>query len=213
MMVSVRRRRKQKSSLPKVTRRHNDKQRKVRIKTNAIIAANWDEKLTLSQNYKKLGLTSRLSKPTGGIQQELKPVTAAFPVSHVVPVRALESDAANPSKAITEAKIVRDAETGAIIRIEEVKRNEFDDIPISAPTSSTTDVVRQLEKYAARGERKVERTQSEREETWIEELVTKHGDDYQAMMKDRKLNIWQQSAGDIRRRVEKWKKYGCSASK
>ncbi|KAK9388746.1 ribosome biogenesis protein Nop16 [Lipomyces mesembrius] len=210
-MVSVRRRRKQKSSLPKVTRRQNDKQRKVRIKSNAIVAANWDEKLTLSQNYKKLGLTSRLSKPTGGIQKELKPATAAFPVSHVVPVRALESDATNPSKAITEAKIVRDAETGAIIRIEEVKRTEFDDIPISAPTSSTTDVVRQLEKYAARGERKVERTQSEREETWIQELVTKHGDDYQAMMKDRKLNIWQQSAGDIRRRVEKWKKHGYSA--
>ncbi|KAK9319503.1 ribosome biogenesis protein Nop16-domain-containing protein [Lipomyces orientalis] len=74
-MVSVRRRRKQKSALPKVTRRHNDKQRKVRIKSHAIIAgfaANWDEKSTLSQNYKKLGLTSRLSKPTGGIQQELK---------------------------------------------------------------------------------------------------------------------------------------------
>ncbi|KAK9332553.1 ribosome biogenesis protein Nop16 [Lipomyces starkeyi] len=206
-MVSVRRRRKQKSSLPKVTRRRNDKQRKVRIKSNAIIAANWDEKLTLSQNYKKLGLTSRLSKPTGGIQQELKPTTAPFPVSHVVPVRALESDATNPSKAITEAKIVRDAETGAIIRFEEVKRTEFDDIPLSAQTSSMTDVVRQLEKYAARGERKIERTQSEREENWIEELVTKHGDDYEAMMKDSKLNIWQQSAGNIRRRVEKWKKH------
>ncbi|KAK9372707.1 ribosome biogenesis protein Nop16 [Lipomyces chichibuensis] len=210
-MVSVRRRRKQKSSLPKITRKRNDKQRKVRIKSNAIIAANWDEKLTLSQNYKKLGLTSRLSKPTGGIQKELKPATAASPVSHVVSGRALESDTINPSKAITEAKIVRDAETGAIIRIEEVKRTEFDDVSISAPTSSTTDVVRQLEEYAARGERKVERTQSEREDAWIEELVSKHGDDYEAMMKDRKLNIWQQSAGDIRRRVEKWKKNSRSA--
>ncbi|KAK9370993.1 ribosome biogenesis protein Nop16 [Lipomyces kononenkoae] len=208
-MVSVRRRRKEKSSLPKVTRRHKDKQRKVRIKSNAIIAANWDEKLTLSQNYKKLGLTARLSRPTGGIQQELKPASPSDPVATGATVRALESDAAAPSNAITEAKIVRDPETGAIIRFEELKRTEFDDAPTPAPiSSSTTDVVRQLEEYAGRGERKVVRSQSEREQAWIDELVKKHGDDYEAMKKDRKLNIWQQSAGDLRRRVEKWKKRG-----
>ncbi|KAK9320806.1 ribosome biogenesis protein Nop16 [Lipomyces orientalis] len=210
-MVSVRRRRKQKSSLPKVTRRQNDKQRKTRIKSNAIIAANWDEKLTLSQNYKKLGLTSKLSRPTGGIQKELKPATAAVPVAPAAPTRALESDATVPSNAVTEAKIIRDAETGAIIRIEEVKRTEFDEIQTPHAPSATTDVVRQLEEYAARGERKHVRLQSEREDSWIGELVKKHGDDYEAMMKDRKLNVWQQSAGDIRRRVEKWRKRGGSA--
>ncbi|KAK9236352.1 ribosome biogenesis protein Nop16 [Lipomyces kononenkoae] len=207
-MVSVRRRRKEKSSLPKVTRRHKDKQRKVRIKSNAIIAASWDEKLTLSQNYKKLGLTARLSRPTGGIQKDLKPAPTSVPVADGATVKALESDTAAMSNAVTEAKIVRDPETGAIVRIEELKKTEFDDVPTPAPVSSTTHVVRQLEEYAARGERKLERTQSEREEAWINELVKKHGDDYEAMKKDRKLNIWQQSAGDLRRRVEKWKKKG-----
>jgi nucleolar protein 16 len=47
--------------------------------------------------------------------------------------------------------------------------------------------------------------QSRREEEWIEALVEKYGDDYGKMFRDRKLNIWQQSEGDIKKRVKVWR--------
>ncbi|KAK9476088.1 ribosome biogenesis protein Nop16 [Lipomyces japonicus] len=207
-MVSVRNRRKQKSSIPKQTRRLKDRQRKVRIKSNAIIAENWDEKLTLTQNYQKLGLTARLSRPSGGVQKEIfSAKKAAATGQSFKPFIETEKDIVT-TKAITQAKIIRNPETGDIERIEHVEggRTEFDDIPTPAPKAASTDVVRQLEELAARGERKVERTQSDRESSWISQLVNKHGDDYEAMFRDKRLNVWQQSVGDLRRRIEKWKK-------
>ncbi|KAK9446768.1 ribosome biogenesis protein Nop16 [Limtongia smithiae] len=213
-MTSVRRRRKQKANATKVTRRTNDKRRKVRIKSNAIIAANWDEKLTLSQNYKKLGLTSRLSRPSGGVEKELKPAVvgedALFATPSDVPTIATTP---TPAPAITEARIIRDPVTGAT-RVEYITPtaaanfNDDDEAPLSAlaPASADTDVVRQLQELADRGERSRPRTQSDREEHWLRELIARYGDDYVAMSRDRRRNIWQQTPADIRRRVSRLRK-------
>jgi len=69
---------------------------------------------------------------------------------------------------------------------------------------STTEVVKELIERASRGV-KVERSQSVREKEWIEKLVERYGEDYRKMSWDRKLNPYQQSEGDIRKRVVKWK--------
>lgn len=68
-----------------------------------------------------------------------------------------------------------------------------------------TDIVKQLEAQAAVVVRR-ERNQTGREKEWVEALVQKYGKDYSKMVWDRKLNPFQQSAGDIKRRVEKWEK-------
>lgn len=77
--------------------------------------------------------------------------------------------------------------------------------PNTRPSTAKTDVVRRLEEQAAQPVVKRVRKQSEREEEWISDLIAKHGDDYHAMSWDAKLNPMQQSVGDIKRRVNKFK--------
>ena len=66
-------------------------------------------------------------------------------------------------------------------------------------------VVSELVRLAASGRRKDPRKPSEREADWIGRMVERHGDDYEAMFRDRELNVWQQSVGDIKKRVKRWR--------
>lgn len=187
-----------------------------------------NQKETLTQNYRRLGLASRLNAATGGSEK-----TGAI----------LEKDADNKVDTlniytkipkmidISEVRIERDPETGAILRVIDDSSqkpnplndplNHLDDdkddewngfahehgvVDGSAPVSGgKTAVVRQLEEHASRPAAKVPRKQSERESQWIEELVQQHGDDYLAMSRDMKLNPMQQTVGDLKKRVKKYK--------
>jgi nucleolar protein 16 len=79
-----------------------------------------------------------------------------------------------------------------------------------APAISGSKVVQQLERQAdmeGQGEKaKKPRHLSTREGEWVSRLIEKHGDNISAMVRDRKLNPMQQTEGDIRRRINKWKK-------
>lgn len=67
-------------------------------------------------------------------------------------------------------------------------------------------IVRQLEAAARAGDGgwKRPRMQSRREQEWIKGLVGRWGEDYDAMVRDRRLNPGQQSAGDLKKRVKRW---------
>ena len=70
-------------------------------------------------------------------------------------------------------------------------------------------IVKQLERQAVQEGHAVEgkkpRHMSKQEQEWVERLVGIHGDDIGAMVRDMKLNPMQQSAGDLKRRIRKWK--------
>ncbi|KAI9826433.1 MAG: Nucleolar protein 16 [Phylliscum demangeonii] len=84
---------------------------------------------------------------------------------------------------------------------EGVEEDEGGDDDIDRPF-----VVRQLEEIARRPQAPpAPRTTSAAEEAWVEALVRRHGDDYGRMFWDPNLNPMQQSEGDIRRRVLRWK--------
>ncbi len=133
---------------------------------------------------------------------------------------------------VSEIEVERDPETGAILRItgadeEEEKRkrnplndplNELEDsdneaeawngfamVPERRDDEAENPVIRQLEDAAMNGVRKAPRTQSQREQEWVERLVGKYGEDYERMARDRKINPMQQTAADIRKRVKKWR--------
>ncbi|KZF23571.1 nucleolar protein 16 [Xylona heveae TC161] len=204
---------KNRSSISKV--RQKPKSKKLNIKSNPIIAANWRQDETLSQNYRRLGLTAKLNRSTGGTEKD--PVTGKQ--ANDFAIRNARSDTLQPK----EAQVERDPETGAILRVippADEKPNPLKD-PLNelededeqlgiqeGPNRnqrSSNSVIAALEEQAAHGIKKEPRKQSSREEEWIEKLVQKYGDDCEKMFWDRKLNPMQQSVGDLKKRVKKWK--------
>ncbi|KAF3917920.1 hypothetical protein ABW20_dc0109184 [Dactylellina cionopaga] len=191
---------KNRSSINKVTRRKQNIRKRPNITGNKLVAAQWDKTQTLSQNYARLGLTHHLKTATGGKEAQLS-----------------KAGAPNPSPISTglgpqEARITR-GEDGAIISIEYAKDLQHEtlggyDADENTETPSVlateTDLIRALREQSTMGIKK-ERLQSDRETDWVQRLVEKHGDDYQAMFWDKEMNIRQQSVGDIKRRIKKWK--------
>lgn len=192
-----------------------------------------NQKETLSQNYARLGLTSRLNHATGGTEKSIRSLGINDPKSSRADAAAdSTADALNivskTSKPhvveLEEIQVERDPKTGAILRVigdEKKKQNPLNDSLndvldddeemeewngfAMVPTErSDNPVIRQLEEAARNGVRKAPRSQSQRETEWIERLVNKHGDDYGSMARDMKLNPMQQTAADIKKRVKKW---------
>ena len=176
------------------------------------------------QNYRRLGLTSRLNSATGGIEK-LRP--GAESASSTTSKLAI-SNAFPKLIAPTEAKVERDPETGRILRVIHSKSSRPN--PLNDPLNSDSEdeemaddgdefegfdgvnsqkkekneIIRKLEEQASMVAEKKERKQSDGEKEWIERLVTRYGDDYVKMARDMKLNPMQQTPADIKRRVGKW---------
>ena len=49
----------------------------------------------------------------------------------------------------------------------------------------------------------VKRHSSTSEHVWLEQLVSKYGDDTEAMSRDMKLNVWQKTSGEMKRMIKK----------
>jgi nucleolar protein 16 len=186
---------------------------------------------TLTQNYRRLGLTSRLNSATGGVEKlragemSKTSTTNKLAISNSIP-KTIEP---------TEARVERDPESGKILRVihptsrpnplndplnsdsdhEDMAdgEEEFEGFGEDSGTKmETNDIVRKLEEQASMGAEKKERRQSDREREWIGRLVGKYGEDFQKMARDLRLNPMQQTPADIRRRIEKWKASGRGAT-
>ncbi|OAP58351.1 hypothetical protein AYL99_07441 [Fonsecaea erecta] len=223
-MGRERQKKKNRSSIPKARPKDNRTKagkKRVNFLGNETIAKNWDRKQTLSQNYKRLGLSSRLNAATGGTEKKAGKDT--LNAEHVKRDSLAIAGPLTANLTPQEVQVERDPETGRILKIIRPETGEANDNPLNDPLNDIVDVendkprsqaangiVAELEAQAAEEEellakRKRPRQQSQREEEWIATLVEKHGDDVKAMARDRKLNPMQQTEGDIARRLRKWK--------
>ena len=201
------------SSVKKNTRRTKDKQRNINVYSNPIIAKNWDKSLTLQQNYKRLGLRAKLGHMAGGVEQKVETLTELRNKkknkgSNNEPVTIDEIEHTDDPSKIPEgeARIIRDPETNEVLKViygtMKVEDEEDND-----DEKMDNSVIKQLEEYAEQHSKvKKERHLSDSESDWLKSLYEKYGDDYEKMKWDKKLNIYQQSAGDLKRRINKWKK-------
>ncbi|KAL8644842.1 MAG: hypothetical protein Q9226_007568 [Calogaya cf. arnoldii] len=213
---------KNRSSVPRATRKPKSKRRP--MKTSSIIAANWDKHLTLSQNYHRLGLASRLNSSSGGTEAK---ATQTEDVKGEQPRKEdlLDVTASRPATIeLKTTKVLRDAEGNIVKAIQKAKpanplhdplnameeerdgENTFD-----ASNRPNKDRMNHAGSFPLAGlvevaNRKKPRKQSQREQEWIERLVEKHGQDIRSMNKDPKFNQNQQTEADIRRRIEVWRK-------
>lgn len=120
-------------------------------------------------------------------------------------------------------RIERDPGTGAIQKILGPSSPEKDDNPLNDPLNAFDDlevegeniseekgIVGQLQTEAARLGAIPKRVikQSKFETEWIERLVERWGDDVERMARDRRLNPWQHTEGDLRRSIRRWKEGG-----
>lgn len=230
---------KNRSSIPKV--KLKPKSKRVNPLGNSIIAKNWcvpiaqeilaqpvilllirNSSQTLTQNYRRLGLTSRLNSLTGGteVSSSKSSTTSKLAIS----------SANQTALSLPSARVERDPETGRIIRVIHEKRRKAN--PLNDPLVSDSEaedddmhnvetreqsakgtkegerIVRELEAQASMvPERKV-RKQSQREREWIARLVERYGTDTRGMARDRRLNPMQQTEADIARRMRKWRDEG-----
>lgn len=199
---------------------------------NNIIAQNWDKNETTSQNYRRLGLVSRLQAPTGGVEprQQNAALQARKPPAVADPFAILPTSVAS---VVSEVRVDRDAD-GKITRVygpgsgpggrenplndalnaldtdSEADDDDDDGIADDGETwggieDTTTEVFKELEAEANRPREKKVRGLSTREREWLESLVQKHGHDTRAMSRDSKLNPMQQTEADISRRIRKMK--------
>ena len=173
-----------------------------------------DRDLTLEQNYKNLGLSTKLNASISG-PRKIKGKATNESVRH--DSLGIAANKFQRGSKLAEVRVERDPETGHILRI--IDEELEDDNPLDDPLNELTDddesmaqnhVVAQLEAQAeaealVEAKKKKPRQQSTRESEWIESLVAKHGADVGAMVRDKKLNPMQQSEGDVSKRLKKWK--------
>ncbi|KAG8806937.1 Nucleolar protein 16 [Serendipita sp. 399] len=218
-MANPRQRRKQRSK-QKAVRHSNRAKRNLKkmppLKAPKVLQDAWDKKLTVKQNYARLGLLSTTNpRAKGG--SEFKPTQDSIVQETKDAQDVVEGSSHLPAG---RGRIIRDEEGNVI----DVEMEETEEVPAAgdeedemlrippdagkwvtqsrSSKSEKSDLIKELETISRRVS-KVPRTASGGERAWLREVVTRYGEDFEAAARDRKLNPWQRTAGEIRRSVAK----------
>ncbi|KAJ2992776.1 Nucleolar protein 16 [Globomyces sp. JEL0801] len=182
-----------------------------------IIKENWDKTKTLKQNYDALGLVANLNGRAGGVgnegafqTKELKRIDELKDVIEWRTIESMDEAKVKESAATVESNPLFEPIEGDVHVDQRVLRigakmnlrraRELDSL-ISPPESSKN-IVAAMEEQAKHVV-KVINHQSEQENLVFEKLIAKYGDDYNAMARDMKLNKYQLSVGQLKKKMKK----------
>lgn len=216
------------SGVSKNTRKNNNKD-KFNPKSNPIIAKHWDPELTAKQNYKKLGLTFKLSAPSGGEEKKIK----VAEIHHGNMEESLfeeddeeengnndndseEGDPYDPANILEgTAKLVKD-ENGKVLKIiygtKKISQSNSNDnsnegnaqVRDDEDKNEAKEVIAELEELANIPKKKEVRKMNEVEIVRYRKLIDKYGEDYEKMKWDKKLNPFQLSPGQLKKQIKKY---------
>jgi len=253
-MANPRARKKARSSIPKNSQSKRSKKnaKKVVVTANPIVAASWDRKKTVRQNYTALGL---LTTPNPRLQGGLEPLP-------ITPFALLSEEERNQNQKLANGPTPKLGPNGEIPKgFALIKRNDKGDIvdvvladddqseEQSRPTTAwgeplneddpnndgieeeewqgierkeqgipmpavdgvkivnrtrkPTEIVKKMEAIASQRNIPLHRHSSALEINWLKQCIAKHGDDIEAICRDKKLNIWQRTSGEVRRALQK----------
>ena len=209
--------------------------KKKKKKMSNLLTINRDRNATLTQNYRRLGLMHRLKAPTGGVEKRAPDDQEPDDSLHIKgSANAVTKQSFGETKVERDPetgkimRVVHDDDDEIEVAGRKHRRSNPLEDPLNDLSSdeeqeqtrgtqqknngkkqNDSQIVRQLELQMMKEEDLVKkrkpRQQSTREGEWILGLVERHGDDYEAMARDMKLNPMQQTPGDLRRRIRKWK--------
>ncbi|KAI8814872.1 ribosome biogenesis protein Nop16 [Cladochytrium replicatum] len=171
-MTSARKRRKVKNPGSKVSRKAKNPRRISLATVHPIIQKNWDRKLTLRQNYERIGLVVSLEGAAGGLSQKAAGDDSVEAAPSGLPPIGSKVNLRRP-KPVLMGDINAPEQNAIVKEMEEVARNAY----------------------------KEERHASVHEEQFLKDLVRKHADDYESMSRDKKLNPFLLSAGQLKRKL------------
>ncbi|KGB77857.1 nucleolar protein 16 [Cryptococcus deuterogattii 99/473] len=187
-----------KPSLNAKRRMHQKLRKAPPLKGPEVLQEKWDKKKTVFQNYAALGLLPSIPVPKGASTSRSQRVK--------LPEVPAEVEAENVK--VGFGRIIRDEEGNVIdIIIDEDEQEQEEQIKVHEEKEiglieAKTEVVKRLEELAASAA-PVKRHSSMSERTWLQQLVDKYGDDTEKMARDRKLNVWQKTEGEIKRMIKK----------
>lgn len=151
----------------------------------------WDKEKTVRQNYAALGLVE------------------SFAVDGLAPPAQQHAEAPASAAPLPpgRGRIIRDA-AGNVVGVELPPETDPDEGPSQSQSQSQSQdsqanpVVQALEDLAAKAGPK-SRHASRGEVSLMKELQRVYGADFDAMAKDRRRNVWQRTAGELRRSMSK----------
>ncbi|KAJ3033135.1 Nucleolar protein 16 [Rhizophlyctis rosea] len=225
-MARPRQRRKTKMPSLKVSRRQKNPYDVSFATAHPVIQKNWDKKLTLRQNYRAMGLLPMLNGVAGGTD------TGNME-------RGLEEKELEKARQEVEWRVIGEEgeERGAGEEEEQEEEEEYgiegklevdervlrlgskvslrhlpSTTALPAPPPTATSIIALLEAEAASAV-KLQRKASEQEARVLLDLVRKHGLEYDRMARDLKLNRYQLTTGQLRKKFEKLQKGGVAVPK
>ncbi|KAJ2396650.1 Nucleolar protein 16 [Coemansia sp. RSA 2559] len=190
----------------KVSRKLSNKARTKNFHGHPLLRDKWDKSLTVSENYRNLGLVSRLNGVSGGI------VKNVIPAHQKTETKGEEDDPEDGSEKELKRSIpqgygiIERDDDGNVVNIilPDEPQNPLDSDYEVEEAPAKKEGARILEEYANMPHEHKERWISVGERRILQSFVDAHGTDYNAMFWDKNLNKQQLTKRQIQKKIEKY---------